>query len=75
MIRPKILSPEFNIKFPYELFSWRLEYGTIVCHFECKEHLQKYLDRYKLKTKDIKVENRYGESLPILKTNQKKKKK
>ena len=34
-----------------------------VCHFECEEHLQKYLDRYKLKPKDYKVSNRYGKSL------------
>jgi len=34
-----------------------------VCHFECEEHLQKYLDRYKLKPKDYKVSNRDGKSL------------
>ena len=34
-----------------------------VCHFECEEHLQKYLDRYKLKPKDYQVSNRDGKSL------------
>ena len=34
-----------------------------VCQIECEEHLQKYLDRYKLKPKDYKVSNRDGKSL------------
>ena len=38
-----------------------------VCHFECEEHLQKYLDRYKLKPKDYNVLNRYGKSLSQVK--------
>ena len=63
MNRPSLLNPEFNILFPYELFVWRLEHGTTICHFECEEHLQKYIDRYKLKVKDIKVSNRDGKSL------------
>ena len=81
MIRSSILDPEYNILFPYETFPWRLEvnrdYHNIkgialtVCHFECEEHLQKYLDRYKLKPKDYKVSNREGKSL---KSSQKHKK-
>lgn len=81
MIRSSILDPEFNILFPYETFPWRLEvnkdYHNIkgialtVCHFECEEHLKKYLDRYKLKPKDYKVLNREGKSL---KSSQKHKK-
>jgi len=73
MIRSSILEPEFNMDFPYETFPWRLEvnrdYHNVkgialtVCHFECEEHLQKYLDRYKLKPKDYKVSNRDGKSL------------
>ena len=63
MIRSNILEPEFNILFPYQTFPWRLEYGRTVCHFECEEHLQKYLDRYKLKPKQYKVSNRDGKSL------------
>ena len=73
MIRSSILEPEYNVQFPYETFPWRLEvnkdYHNIkgialtVCHFECEEHLQKYIDRYKLKAKDYKVSNRDGKSL------------
>ena len=73
MIRSTILDPEYNILFPYDTFPWRLEVNKdchnvkgialTVCHFECEEHLQKYLDRYKLKPKDYKVSNRDGKSL------------
>ena len=63
MIRSNILNPEFNILFPYQTFPWRLEFDKTVCHFECEEHLQKYLDRYKLKPKQYKVSNRDGKSL------------
>ena len=73
MIRSAILDPEYNALFPYVTFPWRLEVNKdhhnvkgialTVCHFECEEHLQKYLDRYKLKPKDYKVSNRDGKSL------------
>ena len=73
MIRSSILDAEYDSMFPYESFPWRLEvnkdYHNIkgialtVCHFECEEHLQKYIDRYKLKPKDYKVSNRDGKSL------------
>ena len=73
MIRSSILEPKFNMDFPYETFPWRLEVNKdhhnvkgialTVCHFECEEHLQKYLDRYKLKSKDYQVSNRDGKSL------------
>ena len=73
MIRSAILDPEYNMLFPYVTFPWRLEVNKdchnvkgialTVCHFECEEHLQKYLDRYKLKPKDYKVSNRHGKSL------------
>ena len=73
MIRSSILDPDFHILFPYETFPWRLEVNKdchnikgialTVCHFECEEHLQKYLDRYKLKPKDYKVSNRDGKSI------------
>lgn len=72
MIRTTILQPDFNIKFPYDTFSWRLEVNKdhhnvkgialTVCHFQCEEHLQKYLDRYKLKPKHYQVLNRDGKS-------------
>jgi hypothetical protein len=73
MIRSTILDPEYNVLFPYVTFPWRLEVNKdchnvkgialTVCHFECEEHLQKYLDRYKLKPKDYQVSNRDGKSL------------
>lgn len=48
-----------NIEFPYEKFIYRLEYKDMkvqkVCYFECNEHLVKYLDRHKLKKKDVKI--------------------
>ena len=73
MIRSSILDSEYNVLFPYKTFPWRLEVNKdchnvkgialTVCHFECEEHLQKYIDRYKLKTRDYKVSNRDGKSL------------
>ena len=73
MIRSTILNPDYNVLFPYQTFPWRLEVNKdhhnvkgialTVCHFECEEHLQKYLDRYKLRPKDYKVSNRDGKSL------------
>ena len=73
MIRSTILDPEYSVLFPYVTFPWRLEVNKdhhnvkgialTVCHFECEEHLQKYLDRYKLKPKDYQVLNRDGKSL------------
>ncbi len=36
--------------FPYSIFIWRLEdrKENKVCHFECFEHAEKYIRRYKL---------------------------
>jgi hypothetical protein len=83
MIRSNILDTEYNIKFPYDTFPWRLEvncdYHNVkgikltVCHFECEEHLQKYIDRYKLKPKDFEVLNRYGNILQSLQKKRKRK--
>ena len=48
--------------FPYETFPIRLEFGekknTTICHFQCEEHLQKYLERYKLDKRTIKIDYR-----------------
>ena len=48
-----------NTEFPYEKFCYRLEYTECkekrICWFECKEHLDKHILRYKLKKKDIKI--------------------
>ena len=63
MIRTSLLEPDYNIKFPYETFPWRLEFEKTICHFQCEEHLQKYLDRYRLKPKEYQVSNRDGKSI------------
>jgi hypothetical protein len=51
--------------FPYETFPIRLEFGekknTTICHFQCQEHLDKYLERYKLDKRTIKLDYRDGE--------------
>ena len=50
--------------FPYEKFGYRLEFGEgknpTICWFECEEHLQKYLERYKLDSKTTKIDYRDG---------------
>ena len=81
MIRSTILDPDYNILFPYHTFPWRLEVNKdhhnvkgialTVCHFECEEHWQKYMDRYKLKPKDYQVSNRDGKSLKSSKKHKK----
>ena len=59
--------------FPYEKFGYRLEFGekknTTVCWFECEEHLQKYLERYKLDKRTIKIDYRDGEPVVSSKRN------
>jgi len=59
--------------FPYEKFGYRLEFGekknTTVCWFECQEHLDKYLERYKLDKRTIKVDYRDGEPVSPRKRN------
>ena len=51
--------------FPYEKFGYRLEFGekknTTICWFECQEHLDKYLERYRLDKRTIKIDYRDGE--------------
>ena len=48
--------------FPYETFPIRLEFGekknTTICHFQCQEHLDKYLERSKLDKRTIKLDYR-----------------
>jgi hypothetical protein len=47
-------------KFPYDNFPIRLEHSDNedkkTCWFECQEHLDKYITRYKLKPKEFTVE-------------------
>ena len=51
--------------FPYDKFGFRLEFGekknTTVCYFECREHLDKYLERYRLDKRTVKIDYRDGE--------------
>lgn len=51
--------------FPHENHPYRLEFGEkkniTVCWFSCEEHLQKYLNRYKLDKRTIKIDYRDGE--------------
>ena len=51
--------------FPYDKFGFRLEFGekknSTVCWFECQEHLDKYLERYKLDKRTIKIDYRDGQ--------------
>ena len=50
--------------FPYDKFGFRLEFGekknATICWFECQEHLDKYLERYKLDKRTIKIDYRDG---------------
>lgn len=59
--------------FPYEKFGFRLEFGekknTTICWFEAQEHLDKYLERYRLDKKSVKIDYRDGEPTKSNKTN------
>jgi len=48
-----------DIKY-HDAFPWRLVNGDTICHFECREHLQKYLDRYKLKPRNCSITHKDG---------------
>ena len=51
--------------FPYENHPFRLEFGEkknpTICYFSCVEHLDKYLNRYKLDKRKVKIDYRDGE--------------
>jgi len=57
----RVISTEL---FPYEKFAFRLEFGEkknpTICWFECQEHLDKYLERYRLDSKTVKIDYRDG---------------
>lgn len=57
--------------FPYEKFAFRLEFGekknSTICWFECQEHLDKYLERYKLDKRTLKIDYRDGKSAELSK--------
>ena len=58
----RVISTEL---FPYDKFGFRLEFGekknSTVCYFECQEHLDKYLERYRLDKRTVKIDYRDGE--------------
>jgi len=60
--------------FPYDTFPIRLEFGekknTTVSYFQCEDHLQKYLERYKLDKRTIKIDYRDGE--PVVRSKKHK---
>jgi len=62
--------------FPYENHPYRLEFGDkkekTVCFFSCEEHLQKYLNRYKLDKRTLKIDYRDGQPVESGKTNKTK---
>lgn len=62
--------------FPYPTMPFRLEHddsqkGKVVCFFQCTEHLDKYLDRYKINPKKCVILNIDDEPSEPSKTNQK----
>ena len=60
--------------FPYETLPIRLQFGEVknptICHFQCQEHLDKYLERYKLDNRTIKIDYRDGE--PVVRSKKHK---
>ena len=47
--------------FPFESFPFRLEYKdgneNRICHFQCKEHRTKYINRYGLKKSQYYIDD------------------
>jgi len=74
MMRPNLLNPRGSMKFPHASFPWRLECSNsdIICHFQCEDHLQKHIDRYNLKPRNIKVENCDGKPFILRKKYKRK---
>lgn len=53
--------------FPYSTMPFRLEHddsqkGTVTCFFQCQEHLDKYIERYKINRKKCVILNANDES-------------
>ena len=69
------MQEKVNELFPYSSFGIRLEFGEkknlSICYFECEYHLQKYIERTKLKSKDIKVLYRDEKPTRTIKAKQK----
>ena len=62
--------------FPYESFPVRLQFGEkkelTICWFKDETDLQKYLNRYKLDKRKVKIDYRDGEPTKSGKTNKNK---
>lgn len=55
-----MITPVAQNQFPYPTFPYRLEFGEkknlTICWFQCEEHLDSYLKRYKLNKKKVKID-------------------
>jgi len=61
--------------FPHQNHPYRLEFGEkknpTICWFECEQHLKKYIERYKLKAKELTIQYRDEKPTKSSKTNTK----
>ena len=61
--------------FPHPNHPYRLEFGEkknlTICWFECEQHLKKYIERHKLKAKEITIHYRDEKPPKPSKTNKK----
>lgn len=71
-----------KVSFPYSMFHFRLEYKDMgdnkICWFQAYEHMAQHIDRYKIDTKNCKIDVRPGfkfDSKSIVKNTVDKKKK
>lgn len=65
------------VLFPHQNHPYRLEFGddkknVTICWFECEEHLEKYITRYKLDKRTLKISYRDGQPVKSGKTNKAK---
>ena len=62
--------------FPHQNHPYRLEFGEkknpTICWFECEQHLKKYIERYKLKAKELTIQYRDEKPTRTSKTDKKK---
>ena len=52
--------------FPYDSFPYRLDHKekpNTICWFQCEEHMEKYIERHKLKKKDYELSTNNVETL------------
>ena len=64
--------PKKNL-YPWESFPYRLELKDRIAWFMCQEHMDKEIERYKLKPKDYKKSCKRGHKIVSEKTVVKKK--